>query len=131
MNKKSIVPSSFDNYYRDWHMSPAIICQGFVFLTGFTGVRPDGTISTDPVAQIRQAFLSIETVLKKGGMSFDNVIEMTTYHVKLQDHIDLFRTIRDEFIVEPYPAWTAIEVSGFITKKAIVEIRVIAYQSGE
>ena len=110
-------------------MSPGTICQGFVFLTGFTGVKPDGTISMNPAEQIRQAFFTIESVLKHGGLSFENIVEMTSYHVGLEDHMDLFRSIRDEFIVEPFPAWTAIEVSGFVTKGAIVEIRVVAHQS--
>lgn len=51
---------------------------------------------------------------------------MTSYHVGLRDHIAIFRSVRDEFVREPYPAWTAIEVSGFITPGAIVEIRAVA-----
>lgn len=126
--KQSIVPPELLNYYRDWHMSPGLTCQGFVFLTGVNGTRPDGTISTVPAEQIRQAFLTVEDILTHGGLRFENVVEMTTYHVCLHDHIDLFCTIRDEFVVEPFPAWTAIEVSGLITKEALVEIRIIACQ---
>ena len=77
--------------------------------------------------QIRDAFKKIESILGEAGGNFSHVIEMTTYHVGLREHIDLFRSIRDEFVVEPYPAWTAIEVSGFITDGAIVEIRVVAH----
>lgn len=126
--KQSIIPPELMNYYRDWHMSPGLACQGFVFLTGINGARPDGRISTVPSEQIRQAFLAVERILTHGGLRFENVVEMTTYHVCLHDHIDLFRAIRDEFMVEPFPAWTAIEVSGLVTKEALVEIRIIAFQ---
>ncbi len=44
----------------------------------------------------------------------------------MHDHIETFRRVRDEFITEPYPAWTAIEVTGRITEGTIVEIRAVA-----
>ena len=69
-------------------------------------------------AQIREAFRNVEKVLDHGGLSFSSVVEMTTYHLNLQEHIELFRRIRDEFVVEPYPAWTAIEVLGLVEKGA-------------
>ncbi|WP_420451744.1 hypothetical protein [Ilumatobacter sp.] len=47
-------------------------------------------------------------------------------HVDMHDHIETFRRVRDEFITEPYPAWTAIEVTGRITEGTIVEIRAVA-----
>lgn len=129
MEKKSIIPPELESYYRDWHMSPGLARRGFVFLTGITGSKADGTISTVAAEQIRQAFLTVERILTHGGLGFENVVEMTTYHVGLRDHIDLFRTIRDEFVVEPFPAWTAIGVSGLITEEAIIEIRIVAHQA--
>ena len=127
MTTRKITPPELQNYYDNWHMSPGIACGDFLFLTGMTGVRNDETISTNPEEQIRDAFKKIESILGEAGGNFSHVIEMTTYHVGLREHIDLFRSIRDEFVVEPYPAWTAIEVSGFITDGAIVEIRVVAH----
>jgi enamine deaminase RidA (YjgF/YER057c/UK114 family) len=51
---------------------------------------------------------------------------MTTYHLGLRDHLDLLRSIRAEFVREPYPAWTAIEVAGFVSEGSIIEIRIVA-----
>ena len=130
MPTTAIIPPAFESDYLDWHMSPGLACGGFVFLTGLTGSRPDGSFSTIPEAQIREAFRNVEKVLDHGGLSFSSVVEMTTYHLNLQEHIELFRRIRDEFVVEPYPAWTAIEVLGLVEKGALVEIRVIAHQRG-
>ena len=97
-------------------------------MTGFTGVGPDGDLASDPEVQIRQAFAQVVSVLNAAGMDFSHVVEMTTYHVGLRDHLELFRIIRDEFVKEPFPAWTAIEVAGFIREGTLVEIRVIARQ---
>ena len=115
-------------YYDDWRMSPGLACNGFVFLTGFTGVAPDGALSSDPEQQIRQAFSQVASVLREGGMDLGHVVEMTSYHVGLRGQLELFKSIRAEHIKEPYPAWTAIEVAGFASEGTIVEIRVIARQ---
>ncbi len=109
-------------------MSPGLECDGFVFLTGLTGTRPDDTISALPEVQIREAFRNVDSVLKHGGLNFSNIVEMTTYHINLHQHLSLFRSIREEFVSEPYPAWTAIEVVNLVEKEAIVEIRVIAHR---
>jgi enamine deaminase RidA (YjgF/YER057c/UK114 family) len=37
-----------------------------------------------------------------------------------------FVKVKDEFIAEPYPAWTAIGVSELLTDGALAEIRAIA-----
>ena len=129
MVKTPIIPKEMQSYYDDWRMSPGLKCDGFVFFTGFTGVAPDGALSSDPEQQIRQAFLQVARVLEEGGMDFGHVVEMTSYHVGLKDHLDLFKAIRAEYVKEPYPAWTAIEVAGFASEGTIIEIRVIARHS--
>ncbi|MXN67358.1 RidA family protein [Stappia sp. GBMRC 2046] len=107
-------------------MSPGLEADGFLFLTGFTGAGTDGTMPEDTEMQIRQAFAKVGLVLREAGLSFDSIVEMTTYHVGLRDHLETFKKVRAELVAEPYPAWTAIEVAGFVTEDAIVEIRAIA-----
>lgn len=128
MTTQAIIPADLQSYYDDWHMSPGLLCDGFVFFTGFTGARSDGTLSCDPETQIRDAFAKVRSVLEAGGMTFADIVEMTSYHVGLRGHLELFKKVRDEHVQEPYPAWTAIEVAGFVREDAIVELRVIARQ---
>jgi enamine deaminase RidA (YjgF/YER057c/UK114 family) len=64
--------------------------------------------------------------LLQAGIEVRNVVEITTYHVGLNQHLSAFVKVKDEFIAEPYPAWTAIGVSELITDGALVEIRAIA-----
>ncbi len=126
MTREPVIPSALLSYYDEWQMSPGHRSGNHVFLTGFTGVQADGTLSIDPATQIRGAFDKIGTVLQEAGLDFGSLVEMTTYHIGLKDHLELFKRIRAEYVTEPYPAWTAIEVAGFAHASAIIEIRAIA-----
>jgi len=124
-----IIPADMQDYYDGWRMSPGLECGGFLFLTGFTGAGPDGSLSPDPETQMRHAFRKVALVLEEAGLDVGSIVEMTTYHVGLRDHLQLFRNVRADYVREPYPAWTAIEVAGFVREDAIVEIRVVAQRS--
>jgi enamine deaminase RidA (YjgF/YER057c/UK114 family) len=54
------------------------------------------------------------------------IVEVTTYHVESKRYRRAFMRVKDEYIAEPYPAWTAIGASELITEGAFVEIRAIA-----
>ena len=126
MTRKAIVPDQVKDYYHDWKMAPAHQVGELLFFTGMTGSLPDGSLDPDPEIQIRNAFEKIGWVLAEAGLGWGNLVEMTSYHVGLKSHFDIFRSVRSDYMVEPYPAWTAIEVQGFVRVGAIVEIRVIA-----
>ena len=97
-----------------------------VFLTGVTGSGPDGTMPPDPETQFRAAFDKVRTVLITAGGDMDDIVEMTSYHVGIHDHFDVFDAVRLEMFTAPYPAWTAIEAGGLRRPGAFVEIRVVA-----
>lgn len=126
MSTRAIVPDEMTRYRDDWRMSPGIEHHGVIYMTGMTATAADGSVPEDAAAQMREAFRKIGLVLKQAGLGFGDILEMTTYHVGLRGHLDLLKSIRAEYVVEPYPAWTAIEVSGFATAGVIIEIRVIA-----
>ena len=75
---------------------------------------------------MRNAFRKIGLVLKEAGLDFGALVEMTSYHVGLREHLSLFKAVRGDYVREPYPAWTAIEVAGFVREGAIIEIRAVA-----
>lgn len=126
MPKRSIVPAQFRAMADELKMSPGLLSGDHVFLTGVTGSDAQGQMPEDPEAQIRHAFEKVGLVLCEAGLTYQSMVEMTTYHVGLRDHFDLFNAIRLEYVEEPYPAWTAVEVAGLRREGAIVEIRVIA-----
>ena len=126
MDRKAVIPKALQSYYDDWRMSPGHMSGDHLFLTGFTGANADGSLSADPETQMRNAFEKVGSVLIEAGLDFGSLVEMTTYHVGLKDHLELFKSVRADYVREPYPAWTAIEVAGFVREGAIVEIRAIA-----
>ena len=126
MLRKSITPPALRSYYDDWCFSPAIESNGIVFLSGFTGVAADGSLPNDPEGQFVQAFETVRLVLTEAALDFRHVIEMTSYHVGLRDHLALFRQVRERYVTEPYPAWTAIGVAELAVEGALVEVRVTA-----
>jgi len=124
--KKVIVTPDFAHFPKDWHLSPGIDDGDYVFFSGVTGTRPDLSISDDPETQFRETFEFLNKNLSQAGLDFSNVVEMTSYHVALRKHLEIFIKVKDEFIFEPYPAWSAIGVAELITKGTLVEIRAIA-----
>jgi enamine deaminase RidA (YjgF/YER057c/UK114 family) len=128
--RRVIVPQPFAHFPRDWHLSPALDTGEWVFLSGVTATRPDGSVEADPETQFRDAFGHATACLREAGLGWEDVVEMTTYHVGLRRHLDAFIQAKDEVVHEPYPAWSAIGVSELITPGTLVEIRIIARRSG-
>lgn len=121
-----IYPSGAPSYYNDWKFSPAIESNGFVFVSGCTGSMDDGSVPEGISAQTRQAFSKIKRCLDSASVNLSDIVEITTYHVGLNRHLEEFIVAKDEFVTEPFPAWTAIGVTELAAEGALVEIKVIA-----
>ncbi|XHE53776.1 Rid family hydrolase (plasmid) [Phaeobacter sp. BS23] len=98
-------------------------------MTGFIGDSPNGHHYDDSAEQIESVFAKMRAVLEQAGFDFQHLVEMTNYHVGLRDHLDKLKCIRANYVKEPFPAWTAIEVAGFVRDGAIVEIQCIAQRA--
>jgi enamine deaminase RidA (YjgF/YER057c/UK114 family) len=125
----TIAAPEFATYHNEWHLSPVLDTGEFVFFSGQTDTRPDGTVSADPETQFRDAFTSLGKNLAAAGLGFSDIVEMTTYHVELCRHLPAFVKVKDQHIRPPYPAWTAIGVAELIRPGTIIEIRIIARRS--
>ena len=124
---KSIIPASMRLFYEEFHFSPAVLDKDILRCSGVIGVDPTTMkASVDPVTQFEQAFLSLGEVLKEAGGDYTNILEMTTFHIGLNEHLKAFMSVKDKYIEEPYPAWTAIGVSELAFPDALLEIRVNA-----
>lgn len=126
MDKKLLLPQAFEEAARQLNMSPAIISGNHVFLTGMTGSGLDGFMPSNPEEQFHNIFNKILQILEAGDLDLQSVVEMTSYHVGLEDHFDIFDSVRLDNFNPPYPAWTAVEVAGLRRKGALAEVRVIA-----
>lgn len=124
---KSIVPKPMTINYDMFHFSPAVVADNRVYASGQIGIGPDGKAPEDLEAQFNLAWESVGLVLEEAGATFADVVEITSFHIGLQDHIQQFIAVKDKFVTEPYPAWTAVGTTELAVPGAVVEIKVIAH----
>lgn len=123
---KIVVPEWMRPMYDAHHFTPAVIDGEHLRCSGMIGMRPDMSVPDDPRAQFTQAFSNLEGLLTEAGLTFADVVEITSYHVGLQQHVQIFGEVKDEFVAAPYPAWTAVGVTELAMPGALVEIQITA-----
>ena len=123
--RRVVIPSGMQRFYDQFHFAPAVRVGKNVFCSGQLGNGPDGKLDPDPAVQITAAFENVRAVLEEAGAKFAHVVEMTSFHVGLNEHIGVFMQVKDGFVKKPYPAWTAVGVSE-LAFGALVEIKVRA-----
>jgi enamine deaminase RidA (YjgF/YER057c/UK114 family) len=127
MNRADLViPASQQAMYDRFHFAPAVRAGDLLLCSGQIGAGPDGRGIADPEQQFTAAFEGVKAVLAKAGLGFGDVVEITTFHVGLMQHIGTFMQVKDRYLPEPYPAWTAIGVVELAVPGGLVEIRATA-----
>lgn len=121
-----IIPQSMQAAYDNYHFAPAQRHNDVLYLSGQIGAGASGKIPESEEEEFRNAWQAVGTILEEANMDYTNIIEFTTYHVGLQAHMGTFMKIKDEFVKEPFPAWTAIGITELAIPGARVEIRVRA-----
>lgn len=110
-----------------WGFSEAVVRGDTVYLSGVVAGLREG--ETDPAAAYDRAFRQIGAILERAGSSWDDVMEMTTYHTDITQ-IEGFVAVKNNYVRAPFPAWTAIDVDRLVPPNGLVEIRVIAARRG-
>jgi enamine deaminase RidA (YjgF/YER057c/UK114 family) len=130
MSRDIIVPKGDEALYDRFHFAQAARAScGLVVCSGQIGTDASGGVPEDPAEEFRNAWRAVERVLKAAELSLDDVLEYTTFHVGLQEHLATFMSVRDEFLSAPWPAWSAIGVSELAVAGGRCEIRVVAGSS--
>ena len=122
------------SFMEQFQAAPAIRAGDFVYISGVVGFLPAEMERNEETfrAAIRETFERVEQSLAPAGASWDDVIEMTTFHVDMREHQQVFSEVRLEYINdEVYPAWSAIGVDRLWADPLFVEIRVVAYLGGD
>ena len=111
--------------------SPALRMGPLLFVSGTVAVDRDGQLvgPGDLAAQTRQVFLNIERLLEAAGAGFEHVGQLTYYLADIARWAEV-GAVRREFLAEPYPAGTAVEVSRLVGTDWLIEIEAIAVLPG-
>ncbi len=110
--------------------APGIKISGLLFCSGQIGRTQDLEVIVDPEAQFVAAWQNLAAVLRDGGCSFDDIVELTTYHVDMSEHLQLYKDVRDRFLPKARSTWTAIGVSTLADPALLLELKCIAVLPG-
>jgi len=110
--RNAVFPANRHALYEAHGYSAAIQSGDLLFVSGQVGSRSDGSPEPDIEAQIRLAFSNLEATLAAGGCTFDDIVDVTTFHTDPESQFPAVMAVKsDVFTSAPYPNWTAIGVN--------------------
>lgn len=124
--KQTIMPEKPENrtFFDEFGFSEATIHNGTVYLSGII-VGPPREGMTEEQAYDR-TFAHIGKILERAGSSWDDVIDMTTYHVDIEQSMPVLSAVKNRYVKAPFPAWTAIDIDRLFSPNGRVEIKITA-----
>ncbi|WP_194832395.1 RidA family protein [Nocardia sp. XZ_19_369] len=115
------------DWYAPYKISQAIKANGVIYVSGQSGIDEQGrTVSDDFLAQGRQAFANIKRVLAEAGADLGDVVKVGIFVTDMAANLDKVMQLREEFLSEPYPADTLLEVSSLAQSDWQIEVEVTA-----
>jgi enamine deaminase RidA (YjgF/YER057c/UK114 family) len=110
MNQRDAVfPANRHALYDAHRYSAAIRSGDLLFVSGQVGARDDGSPESVYADQVKRAFANLKAVLAAAGCSFDDVVDVISFHTDPEAQFETFLAIRETEIGEaPNPTWTAI-----------------------
>ena len=110
-------------FQEEWGYSDAIIVGDTVYLSGVVVGQREGESLE---AAYDRAYRRIGAVLTRAGVSWDDVVDITTYHTDVTTQMPAIVAVQRRYISAPFPAWTAIDVDRLIPDRGITEIKIVA-----
>ncbi len=110
--RQAVFPANRHALYEAHGYSAAIRSGDLLFVSGQVGSRPDGTPEPDFAAQVQLAFDNLRAVLTAAGASFDDIVDVTTFHTDPEAQFGAVMAAKQKaFSDKPYPNWTAVGVN--------------------
>jgi enamine deaminase RidA (YjgF/YER057c/UK114 family) len=126
VKRENIVPKGMERLYEEFHYSPAVKISNIVYVSGQVGIDyGDLSVVRGAEAQFVQAFENLKTVLIASGASFNDVVDLTSYHTSMED-LHVFSSVKDRYFTKDRPAWTAIGGTVLGLPELTVEIKCTA-----
>ena len=113
MNKRdAIFPANRQALYDINSYSAAIRSGDLLFVSGQVGSHEDGSPEPDFAKQVALAFDNLSDVLQAAGCTFDDIVDMTTFHTDPEAQFERVTAAKQKVFSEPpYPNWTAVGVN--------------------
>jgi enamine deaminase RidA (YjgF/YER057c/UK114 family) len=144
--REVIIPKGMEILYEKFHYCPGVKVGNTLYISGQVGRDENLQVVEGVEAQFVQTFENVKKVLTAAGGTFDDVVEMITYHVtgvnlgKYQEQISstselqqftipylpLFIQVKDRYFTHKFPTWTGVGTTALSTPGLIVEIKCTA-----
>lgn len=144
--REVIIPKGMEILYEKFHYCPGIKVENTLYISGQVGRDENLQVVEEIEAQFVQAFENVKKVLSAAEATFDDVVEMITYHVteaavdQRQEasstassqsqlaipHLPLFIQVKDRYFTNKFPTWTGVGITALSTPGLIVEIKCTA-----
>ncbi|MDZ4312316.1 MAG: RidA family protein [Cypionkella sp.] len=110
--RSAVFPANRHALYEAHGYSAAIRSGDLLFVSGQVGSRADGSPDPDFETQVRLAFSNLSATLAAAGCSFDDIVDVTTFHTDPENQFPTIMQVKNEiFTAQPYPNWTALGVT--------------------
>lgn len=110
--RDAVFPANRHALYEEHGYSAAIRSGDLLFVSGQVGSRSDGTPEPDFEKQVRLAFENLKATLAAAGCTFDDIVDVTSFHTDPENQFGAIMTVKQEvFSEKPYPNWTAVGVT--------------------
>lgn len=125
-DREIIIPATMQPIVERAGYAPAVRVGDTLYCAGQVGRTPDMAVIHDPEQQFIAAWDNLRAVLSAGGCTFGDVVDMTTYHVGMSQHMALFREVKNRVFPQGLCAWTCLGVSELAHPGLLVEIKCVA-----
>jgi enamine deaminase RidA (YjgF/YER057c/UK114 family) len=145
-NREVIIPKGMEILYEKFRYCPGIKVGNTLYISGQVGRDENLQVVEGTEAQFVQTFENVKKVLSAAGATFNDVVEMITYHVTGVNpgnlpaqpsaapgqqpftipHLPLFIQVKDRYFTHKFPTWTGVGITALSTPGLIVEIKCTA-----
>lgn len=129
MKRQMINPAPVKaRHYDQMHFSSATRVGDMIWVSGQVGFDvATGQPGQGMAEQARLAFQNLKGALEEADATMADIVEIMTFHTDLRGpDIREFVKVKDEFLPDRYPSWTAVGVTQLADPAFLVEVRAIA-----
>ncbi|MBX9864838.1 MAG: RidA family protein, partial [Hyphomicrobium sp.] len=92
--RDAVFPANRHALYEAHGYSAAIRSGDLMFVSGQVGSRTDGSPEPDFTEQVRLAFTNLEATLAAGGCTFDDIVDVTTFHTDPENQFPTIMSVK-------------------------------------
>lgn len=115
-------------FFEKYGFAEAVQVGDHLYLSGVVAGESDDVSLEQSLERTMQYAGSI---MERAGYGWDDVVDITTYHVDLPASIETVAEVKKRFIPGATHSWTAIDIDRLYPDNGSVEIKITAVKAGD